>query len=234
MKVKSSLLAVYLGASSAATTYNRVGANCESLNVNLNPTETEYADVTMDVKQTDLESYKVTVEGSGKYDKDDPVYEIFYNFYRNQVVLDNAKLPLLIVHRFDEDAADLYEDTTVVINSITLTGAESLEVDFKLSTNASPKSGIAYVSSADNYKTATFTPDTDTYTTTVTSSGHGTATASPSRASAGTEITLSAVPDEGYEFDEWTVTSGGVSIVNNKFTMPERDVAITASFKAQV
>lgn len=156
-KVKSSLMAVYLGVTADATEYVRVGANCESLTVNLNPTETDYADVTMDVTQTDLESYKVTVEGSGKYDKGDPIYELFYKLYRNQTVLDDAKFPLLIVHRFDENKADLYENTTVVLNSINLTGAESLEVDFKLSTNASPKAGVATVAASDNYKTATFT-----------------------------------------------------------------------------
>lgn len=155
-KVKSSLMAVYLGVTADATTYDRVGANCESLTVNLNPTETDYADVTMDVTQTDLESYKVTVEGTGKYAKGDPIYELFYKLYRGQVVLDDAKYPLLIVHRFDDNKADLYENTTVVLNSINLTGAESLEVDFKLSCNASPKAGSATVTAADDYKTATF------------------------------------------------------------------------------
>lgn len=158
-KVKSSLMAVYLGVTVDAETYNRVGANCESLTVNLNPTETDYADVTMDVTQTDLESYKVTVEGTGKYAKGDPIYELFYKLYRGQIVLDDAKFPLLIVHRFDDNKADLYENTTVVLNSINLTGAESLEVDFKLSCNASPKAGIATVTAADDYKTATFVPD---------------------------------------------------------------------------
>lgn len=158
-KVKSSLMAVYLGVTVDAETYNRVGANCESLTVNLNPTETDYADVTMDVTQTDLESYKVTVEGTGKYAKGDPIYELFYKLYRGQIVLDDAKFPLLIVHRFDDNKADLYENTTVVLNSINLTGAESLEVDFKLSCNASPKAGIATVTVADDYKTATFVPD---------------------------------------------------------------------------
>lgn len=155
-KVKSSLMAVYLDTEGSGSKYNRVGANCESLTINLNPTETDYADVTMDVTQTDLESYKVTVEGSGKYDKGDPVYDLFLDLYRGQKVLDDAKFNMLLVHRFDENKADLYEGTTVVLNSITLTGAESLEVDFKLSANTSPKSGTATVEASDNFKTATF------------------------------------------------------------------------------
>ena len=61
---------------------------------------------------------------------------------------------MLIVHRFDENKADLYENTTVVLNSINLTGAESLEVDFKLSTNASPKAGTATVSASGKYQKA--------------------------------------------------------------------------------
>ena len=158
-KVKSSLMAVYLGVTKDAETYSRVGANVESLSINLNPTETTYADVTMDVEQTDLESYKVTVEGSGKYDSGDPIYELFYKLYRKQLVLDEAKFPMLIVHRWDDNKADLYTDTTVVLNSITLNGAQSMEVDFKLSSNMSPKAGTGTVSAGDNYKTATFQPE---------------------------------------------------------------------------
>lgn len=162
-KVKSSLLAVYAGVTADAESYSRVGANCESLTVNLNPTETDYADVTMDTTQTDLEQYKVTVEGSGKYDKGDPIYELFYSFYRGQKVLDDAKVPMLIVHRFDDNKADLYSDTTVTINSITLTGASALEVDFKFSANVTPTAGTATLSkTTKDYDTATFTADTAT------------------------------------------------------------------------
>ena len=69
------------------------------------------------------------------------------------------------------------------------------------------------------------------YTVTVTTEGGGTASASPSKAVAGAEITLSATPDKGYHLKEWQVISGGVSIKNNKFTMPNNNVEIKAIFE---
>ena len=68
-------------------------------------------------------------------------------------------------------------------------------------------------------------------TVTVTSSGNGTASASPAKAAAGTEITLTAMPNEGYHFKEWQVISGGVSIKDNKFTMPDSNVEVKAIFE---
>ena len=69
------------------------------------------------------------------------------------------------------------------------------------------------------------------HTVTVTSSGNGTASASPSKAVAGAEITLRATPDKGYHLKEWQVISGGVSIKDNKFTMPNNNVEIKAIFE---
>ncbi len=69
------------------------------------------------------------------------------------------------------------------------------------------------------------------HTVTVTSSGNGTASASPVKAVAGAEITLSATPDKGYHLKEWQVISGGVSIKDNKFTMPNNNVEIKAIFE---
>ena len=72
------------------------------------------------------------------------------------------------------------------------------------------------------------------HTVTVTSGGNGTASASPSKAVAGAEITLSATPDKGYHLKEWQVISGGVSIKDNKFTMPNNNVEIKAIFEKDV
>ena len=69
------------------------------------------------------------------------------------------------------------------------------------------------------------------YTITVTTEGGGTASASPAKAAAGTEITLTATPDGGYHFKEWQVISGGVTIVDDKFTMPDSNVEIKAIFE---
>ena len=69
------------------------------------------------------------------------------------------------------------------------------------------------------------------HTITVTTEGGGTASASHAKAAAGTEITLTAMPKEGYHFKEWQVISGGVTIKNNKFTMPDSEVEIKAIFE---
>ena len=70
------------------------------------------------------------------------------------------------------------------------------------------------------------------HTVTVTSGGNGTASASPAKAAAGTEITLTATPNTGYHFKEWQVESpAGLVITNNKFTMPDTNVAIKAIFE---
>ena len=69
------------------------------------------------------------------------------------------------------------------------------------------------------------------YTVTVTNDGNGTASASPAEAVVGTEITLTAEPNTGYRFKEWEVISGGVTIVDDKFTMPNAHVEVKAIFE---
>ena len=69
------------------------------------------------------------------------------------------------------------------------------------------------------------------HTVTVTTDGNGTASASPAKAAAKTEITLSATPNEGYRFKEWQIISGGVTIANNKFLMPDSNVEVKAIFE---
>ena len=70
-----------------------------------------------------------------------------------------------------------------------------------------------------------------TYTVTVGNDGNGTGTASPSTAAAGTTITLTATPKTGYHFKEWEVISGGVTIKDDKFLMPNDNVEVKAIFE---
>lgn len=69
------------------------------------------------------------------------------------------------------------------------------------------------------------------YGITVESGEHGSATASKTEAPEGMNVTLTATPDEGYQFDRWVVVSGGVTVIDNKFTMPANDVKVKAVFK---
>ena len=70
-----------------------------------------------------------------------------------------------------------------------------------------------------------------TYTVTVGNDGNGTGTATPSTAAAGTTITLTATPNKGYHFKEWQVISGGVTIKDDKFLMPDSNVEVSAIFE---
>jgi uncharacterized protein (TIGR02145 family) len=80
------------------------------------------------------------------------------------------------------------------------------------------------------------TPETQ-YTITVTQpSEGGTIAASPTTAVAGTEIELTATVADGYLFVEWTTTTAGVVFADATanpatFSMPERDVTVTAEFE---
>jgi len=74
------------------------------------------------------------------------------------------------------------------------------------------------------------TPTDPTYVITVTNDGNGSASAGVARASAGTTVTLTATANEGYEFDEWEVVSGTVTITSNAFTMPSEAVEVKAKF----
>ena len=96
------------------------------------------------------------------------------------------------------------------------------------------KVGDTYTVSGDTeikalWENSVITPTT--YTVTVGNDGNGTGTASPSTAAAGTTITLTATPNKGYHFKEWEVISGGVTIKDDKFTMPDSDVEVKAIFE---
>ncbi len=74
------------------------------------------------------------------------------------------------------------------------------------------------------------------YTITMTDDGHGSATTSHDTATVGTEITLTATPDNGYVFKEWQVESGGVTVANSNsstttFNMGTSNVSIKAIFE---
>lgn len=66
----------------------------------------------------------------------------------------------------------------------------------------------------------------------------GTLSASAIKAEEGTEITLTAEPQLGYEFNnDWSVTATDgtvINVVNNKFTMPAQDVTVSGTFTSNI
>lgn len=73
------------------------------------------------------------------------------------------------------------------------------------------------------------------YAITVTQPAHGKVSTEPeAMAAAGNTVTLSAVPDKGYELVGYTVTKdggGAVTVTNGQFTMPNSAVTVSATFK---
>ena len=70
-----------------------------------------------------------------------------------------------------------------------------------------------------------------TYFINVITDGNGTASASVESGIMGTEVTLTATPNEGYQFKEWTVAGDAVVIVDNKFTIGTCNLDIVAHFE---
>ena len=71
--------------------------------------------------------------------------------------------------------------------------------------------------------------ETQTYAITVGTSEHGTATASHTSASAGTTITMTATPGQGYVLKSYA-TQPYVSVVNGQFVMPSSPITVTPIF----
>lgn len=94
------------------------------------------------------------------------------------------------------------------------------------------KNSVKEVTSNTATLTVTAIP---TYEITVQTDGHGTASASSTTAKAGEQITLTATPNSGYRFAGWTSSNGGsfadASSASTTFTMPDRNVTVTANWK---
>ena len=74
------------------------------------------------------------------------------------------------------------------------------------------------------------------FTITVTQADNGVISASATTAVAETTISLTAIPNEGYEFDSWIVTDGSgnsINVVEDQFEMPADNVTVTAIFVQQ-
>ncbi|MBQ6597318.1 MAG: leucine-rich repeat domain-containing protein, partial [Lentisphaeria bacterium] len=75
-------------------------------------------------------------------------------------------------------------------------------------------------------------PEPDVYTVSVIDDGNGTGTADPVSGRSGTEVTLTAMPNEGFRFREWQVVSGDVRIDHDRFLIGTANVVILAMFEA--
>ncbi len=119
---------------------------------------------------------------------------------------------------------------TVTDNKFTI-GTANVEVKaiFQEKTNVQPADGEGGETGETNGGEGGETPAT--YTVTVTNDGNGTATASPASGATGTGVTLTAAPKEDYQFKEWQIVSGGVTVTDNKFKIGTAAVEVKAVFE---
>ena len=120
-------------------------------------------------------------------------------------------------------------------SQITITPTDPAAVASTPTTTDGGKTWTFTVTAEDGQTTRTYTLCVlPAYTVTVTSDdGEGSVTiegAQEGSAWEGDTITLTATPNDGYVFDRWEVTEGGVTIENNTFAMPANNVAITAKW----
>ncbi len=102
------------------------------------------------------------------------------------------------------------------------------------STQASYADGASYTATAPATLYALWS-EIPVYSVNIPVHPNGSVTATPATGIAGTEITLLAAPNAGYEFGAFTVVDADnntISVTDGKFTMPEKNVTVTASFSA--
>ena len=129
-------------------------------------------------------------------------------------------------------------ETSSGIKSVTINGEPQDGPTYRLpapdggNNDAGAEYTVIATDNAGNETTATVRTYRWHHVKVISPDGNGTASASPDKAVAGTEITLTATPKDGYRFKEWQVVSpAGLVITNNKFTMPDSNVEVKAIFE---
>ncbi len=198
--------------------------------------------VTGHALQTERGTYTVIVDGKGNYEGTvTKTWKICY-----------PPIPDENVHK--NNFSGSYDGTphsaTVsvsVLENVTITYSKTENGNYQTDAPSYTNVGtytVYYKITVENYepKTGTLTVNITpgaTHTIAVAASENGTADAQINGASVasaghGTEITLVATPDSGYRLKKWTVTTAGeaeIAVTNDKFTMPNEDVAVKAEFE---
>ena len=141
------------------------------------------------------------------------------------------------------------KDTVIVENGnkLTINGKEVIataEPGYKFNNWTGIPQGkkvVADVEITANFERENQPPQPTKYKIKLTDDGNGTAKSmvggvQVTEAEQGKKVTITAMPDRGYKFDEWRVLSGGIRLrdedsATTTFTMPNRDVEIKAYFK---
>ena len=129
------------------------------------------------------------------------------------------------------------KDVTEATLKVYVTDTEFTSQDHTLPTNATPifNEKVAITKDRNTLVVVKDAPATPTeYTITKAAATNGVVTVSAEKAAAGTEVTITAIPDAGYEVDKITVVDAddtAVTVTEGKFTMPAKNVTVTVTFK---
>lgn len=103
------------------------------------------------------------------------------------------------------------------------------------SKQASYADGASYTATANTTLYALWS-ESPVFSVNIPVNPNGSVFATPATATAGTEITLSNTPAIGYQSASYSVTDadgGTVAVTNGKFTMPAKNVTVTATFNVE-
>ena len=130
---------------------------------------------------------------------------------------------------------DSTETNILQMQSVAVDGSHAYQYTFNVEEGTYVVKVADYEGGAFESKTVTVTAPTTKYTVSVTADDNGRATASVTEAVAGTKITLTATPKEGYVFKAWEVVSGSITLADKNaasttFVMPGSDVKVKATF----
>lgn len=107
--------------------------------------------------------------------------------------------------------------------------------EIKITLKGTSSSAALYIKDINVVYEILSDPAPETYNVNVNRSlSGGIISASATSATEGSEITLTATPETGYEFGAWSVTNAStnenITVTNNKFTMPAANVNVSATF----
>jgi hypothetical protein len=133
----------------------------------------------------------------------------------------------------EADAGDKVTLTAKANKGYEFTGWRSVSGDVIL---ANPSAPVTAFVMPKNDVTVSADFATITYGVTVTSAGHGTAHADAQKQGEGVPVQLTATPDPGYEFVQWTAVKGVLTDLDTRdpqavFTMPPSEVELKAEFR---
>jgi hypothetical protein len=157
---------------------------------------------------------------------ENPEFNLTVNAWSETGAAGTATLSKTKAHRGDEITV-----TATPAPGSVFTYAEYKEAGLEIVAERIGEDGKFIMPPYDTEVTAFFKKAEYTVTVTPNNEAYGTASASyQSWYNMGDEVILTATPNEGYEFKEWKVLSGGVTIANNKFTVGTENVEIQAVF----